>query len=54
MSTFFGPPAFQATLQTAAEHVLPDQIADAWAAVLIDIYQRLKQREEKPKDGDGK
>ena len=34
---------------------LPDQIADAWAAVLIDIYQRLKQREEaKPKDGEAK
>ncbi len=34
---------------------LPDQIADAWAAVLIDIYQRLKQWEEaKPKDGEGK
>ena len=35
---------------------LPDQIADAWAAVLIDIYQRFKQREEaKPKqDGEAK
>jgi hypothetical protein len=32
------------------EAKLPDQIADAWAAVLIDIYQRLKKREEaKPK-----
>ncbi len=25
------------------EPKLPDQIADAWAAVLIDIYQRLKR-----------
>jgi hypothetical protein len=34
---------------------LPDQIADAWAAVLIDIYQRLKQREEaKPKQDETK
>ncbi len=35
---------------------LPDQIADAWAAVLIDIYERLKKREEaKPKqDGEAK
>ena len=33
------------------EPKLPDQIADAWAAVLIDIYQRLKKREDaKPKD----
>jgi hypothetical protein len=24
---------------------LPDQIADAWTTVLIDIYQRLKKRE---------
>ena len=37
------------------EPKLPDQIADAWAAVLIDIYQRLKQREEaKPKEGEAK
>jgi hypothetical protein len=37
------------------EPKLPDQIADAWAAVLIDIYQRLKKREEaKPKDGEAK
>ncbi len=35
------------------EPKLPDQIADAWAAVLIDIYQRLVKREEaKPKDGE--
>ena len=33
---------------------LPDQIADAWAAVLIDIYQRLKGEEAKPKDGEAK
>ncbi len=32
------------------EPKLSDQIADAWAAVLIDIYQRRKKREEaKPK-----
>jgi hypothetical protein len=36
------------------EPKLPDQIADAWAAVLIDIYQRLKREEAKPKDGEGK
>ena len=37
------------------EPKLPDQIADAWAAVLIDICQRLKQREEaKPKNGEAK
>ena len=28
---------------TEQEPKLPDQIADAWAAVLIDIYQRLKK-----------
>ncbi len=40
---------------TQQETKLPDQIADAWAAVLIDIYQRLKEREEaKPKDKESK
>jgi hypothetical protein len=40
---------------TEQESKLPDQIADAWAAVLIDIYQRLKQREEaKPKQDETK
>lgn len=35
------------------EPKLPDQIADAWAAVLIDIYQRLKKREDaKPEQQD--
>ncbi len=28
------------------EPKLPDQIADVWAAVLIDIYQRFKKRDE--------
>ena len=37
------------------EPKLPDQIADAWAAVLIDIYQRLKKWEDaKPKNGEAK
>ena len=39
---------------TEQEPKLPDQIADAWAAVLIDIYQRLKREEAKPKDGEAK
>jgi hypothetical protein len=36
------------------EPMLPDQIADAWAAVLIDIYQQFRQREEAAKSNDQK
>jgi hypothetical protein len=37
------------------EPKLPDQIADAWAAVLIDLYERLEKREDaKSKDGEAK
>jgi hypothetical protein len=37
---------------------LPDDVADAWAAVLIDIYEKMKQEESDSADteqdaGDG-
>jgi hypothetical protein len=37
------------TIDTEVPHI-PDAFADAWAAVYIDVYEKLKERGELPDD----